>query len=214
MDDRSAQSGYYQEIARAFLERRGGALVLSPKDQAAIAVWEEKRVPLRVVLEGIGRTFDGLKSRGRNTRSLSLAFCDREVEAAFAQHRDRAAGRRKSLETAAPRPAKKDVARQEIAKALAALPAGEQDLRRLLTAALEALAAPKPDETALEEIDAGVDETLWAAATDAEKADAAAEAGKALKGRSPSGLEDTVKRLVVKAARTRRHLPHASLHYY
>jgi hypothetical protein len=213
MDDQSAQSGYYQEIARAFLERRGGALVLSPKDQAAIAVWEEKRIPLKVVLEGVGRTFDSLKSRGRDTRSLSLAFCDREVEAAFAQHRDRAAGRRKTLETA-PRLAQKEVARQEIAKALAALPAGEPEVRRLLVAALEALAAPQPDETALEEIDAGIDEALWAAAADAEKARAAAEARKALKGRSPSGLEDTVKRLVVKAARTRRRLPPASLHYY
>ena len=55
MDDDGAQSGYYREIARAFLGRRGWPLLLSPKDQAAIAAWEADRVPLPVVLEGIGR---------------------------------------------------------------------------------------------------------------------------------------------------------------
>ncbi len=87
MDDTNGQSGYYQEIARAFLGRRGGSFFLSPKDQATIAAWEEQRIPLRVVLEGIGRAFDTLKARGRGTKAISLVFCGREVEAVFAQHR-------------------------------------------------------------------------------------------------------------------------------
>lgn len=224
MDDRNAQSGYYREIARAFLGRRGGALVLSPKDQAAIAVWEEKRVPLSVVLEGVGRTFDVLKARGRNTRTISLAFCDREVEAAFAQHRDRAAGRRKDPESA-PRPDKKDKARREAAAALAGLPAGDAGVGPLLRSALEALAAAEPDEAALERIDAGIDEVLWTGATEAERAEAASETRKSLKGRTadrahvpgtrpPAGLEDVVRRRVIMSARARRRIPHVSLHYH
>jgi len=86
------QSGYYQTIAREFLRRRGAPLLLSPRDQAVIAAWEEKRVPLDVVLEGIGRTFDGLRIKGRGSRGVSLLFCERQVEAALAQHRDRSAG--------------------------------------------------------------------------------------------------------------------------
>ncbi|MGZ5469139.1 MAG: hypothetical protein ACXW2H_08355 [Candidatus Aminicenantales bacterium] len=212
MDD-SGQSGYYQEIARAFLERRGGALVLSPKDQAAIAVWEEKRIPLSVVLEGIGRTFEGLKARGRATRSSSLAFCDREVEAAFSQHRDRIAGRRKTAE-AAPRADKKGKAGREIAKAAEALSAADPEMARLLHAALEALSSARPEAAALERIETEIEDALWTGATAAERAEARAEALKTARGQRPAGLDDEVRRRVVMTARLRRRVPHVSLHYY
>ena len=212
MDD-NAQSGYYQEIARAFLERRGGAFLLSPKDQSAIAAWEEKRIPLRVVLEGIGRTFDRLKARGRGTRAISLSFCDREVEAAFAQHRDRAAGRRKTP-GAEPRSDRRDKARREIMKALETLPAGDLEMARLLRAALEALSAARADIAALDRIEEEIEEALWAGAAPAEKAAAEAEAAQGPKGRTPAGPEDTLRRRVVMASRARRRVPHVSLHYY
>lgn len=224
MDNRSAQSGYYQEIARAFLKRRGGGLVLSPKDQAAIAAWEEKRVPLDAVLEGIERAFDWLKARGRSTRSVPLSFCDRSVEAAFAQHRDRAAGRRKTVE-AAPRAGKPDKARREVAQAFEALDPADAAMKRLLEEAKAHLAAAQPDEAALERIDAEIEALLWAGATEAEKAAAAAETMKTLKGRaavrghapgtcSPAESDDTLRRVVVQAARARRRIPYVSLHYY
>ncbi len=213
MHDDSAQSGYYQAIARGFLERRGGALVLSPKDQSAIAAWEEKRVPLSVVLEGIGRTFEGLKARGRATRQVSLAFCDREVEAAFAQHRDRAAGRRKAAE-AAPRPDKRDKARRELSTAVEALAAADPEMASQLRSALEALSAARPDAAALERIEAEIEEALWTGATAAERIDAGADAAKPAKGQSSAGLEEIVRRRVIMAARLRRRVPHVSLHYY
>jgi hypothetical protein len=213
MDDDSAQSGYYQEIARAFLERRGGALILSPKDQSAIGVWEEKKIPLSVVLEGIGRTFEGLKARGRATRPVSLAFCDREVEAAFAQHRDRAAGRRKASE-AALRSDKKDRARGEIAKALEALSASDAGMASLLGSALEALSTDPPDAAAIERIEAEIEEALWRGATPAEKAEAMDETAKRARGKGSASLDDTVRRRVVMTARLRRRVPHVSLHYY
>jgi len=213
MEDLSAQSGYYREIARAFLARRGGALVLSPRDQAVIAAWEGRRIPLDVVLEGIGRTFDGLRARGREARPVSLAFCDREVEAAFAQHRDRTAGRRKGPE-AASGPGRRERARREIAKALDSLPPDDLEMRSQLLAALEAVSAAEPDEAALERLDAAIEDALWAGATAAEKTQAEAEARKSLKGRAPSGLEEAVRRQAVLAARARRRLPHVSLHYY
>jgi hypothetical protein len=213
MHDDSAQSGYYQEIARAFLERRGGALVLSPKDQSAIAVWEEKRIPLSVVLEGIGRTFERLKSRGRATRQISLAFCDREVEAAFAQHRERSAGGRRSGASSPPNEKSARI-RREIEQALGRLSAGDAELERLLRLAAEALAAPRPDEAALERLEAEIETALWTGATAAEKGAAAAEALTAHKGRRPAGFEDTVRRRAVMAARDRLRVPHVSLHFH
>ena len=211
MNSGREQSDYYQEIARVFLARRGGALLLSPKDLSTIAAWEEKMIPLDAVVEGIGRTFEGLKARGRATRTVSLAFCDRQVEAAFDQHRDRAAGRRTDPGAGAGKAAK---VRREIARALETLPAGDLEMKRLLQAALGALAAPRPDPAGLERIDAEIEEALWAGATAAEKAGAETESLKAHKGRKPAGFEDSVRRRAVMAARARRRLPHVSLHYY
>jgi hypothetical protein len=213
MDDKG-QSGYYQTIARAFFARRGGPFFLSPKDQAAIAAWEAKSIPLDVVLEGLGRTFDNLKTRGRATKTVSLAFCDRNVEAAFAQHLDRAAGRHRG-QAAVPRTGlKEDRARREIRKAIDGLPAGDAEMRRHLQKALEALAAARADAEALERIEAEIEAALWAGATAAEKAEAETETRCALKGRKPAGLEEAVRRRVVLTARARRRVPHTALHYY
>ena len=212
-EDKSGQSGYYREIARAFLERRGGAFFLSPKDQAMIAAWEEKRVPLGVVLEGVARTFEGLRARKRGTRSVSLAFCERQVEAAFAQHRDRGAGRRKAAGNG-PRTDKGEKARREIERAVAALPAGDAALKRLLEKALAVLSSTGPDPAALERLDEEIEETLWAEATAAERAAAEAETRKGLKGGKPAGFEDLVRRRAVMTARSGRRVPHVSLYYY
>lgn len=213
MDSDKEQSGYYQEIARVFLDRRGGALLLSPKDLSTIAAWEEKRIPLDAVVEGIGRTFEALRARGRAIKTVSLAFCDRQVEAAFDQHRDRAAGRRADPGAGAGT-GKAAKVRREIARALETLADGDLEMRRLLQAAFEALAAPRPDPAALERIDAEIEEALWAGATAAEKARAETESLKAHKGRRPAGFEDTVRRRAVMAGRARRRLPHVSFHYY
>jgi hypothetical protein len=205
------QSGYYQTIAREFLARRGAPFFLSPRDQSMIASWESKRAPLQVVLEGIGRTFDGLMARGRGTKGVSLAFCDRQVDAALAQHLDRSAGRGNA---AGPGPGKMDRARREVEKGLRGLAPDDREIARLLEAALAVLAAPKPDEAALERIDAEVEELLWGRATVQEKGAAEAEARKGLRGRRPEGFEAMVRRQVVKESRYGRKIPHVSLYYY
>jgi hypothetical protein len=205
------QSGYYQTIANELLARRGPPFFLSPRDQSTIASWESRRVPLQVVLEGIGRAFDSLKTRGRGTKGVSLAYCDRQVDAALAQHLDRSAGRGN---TAGPRPGKKDRARREVEKGLRGLAPDDREMARLLEAALAALAAPKPDEAALERIDAEVEELLWGRATGPEKGAAEAEVRKGLRGRRPEGLEAMVRRQVVKESRDGRKIPHVSLYYY
>jgi hypothetical protein len=187
----NGQSGYYQTIARAFLRRRGAPLLLSPKDQAVIAAWEEKRVPLDIVLEGIGRTFEGLRVKGRGgTRGLSLTFCVRQVEGALAQYRDRSAGGKSSPAT---RPGKREKARREVEKGRLGLP---------------------PGDTELERIDAEIEEVLWNQAPDAERRAAEAEAREEFRGRRSAGLEAAVRRKVVKTARNARKIPHVALFYY
>ena len=202
------QSGYYQTIARAFLERRGGPFFLSPKDQSTIAAWEAKRIPVRVVLEGIGRTFDGLRTRRRGTKGVSLSFCERQVDASFTQHKDRTAGRVKAAEP------RTDCAGDWKGCSPATVPnfsAAAYFFGRQLNKELNAV---NPDEAALERLDAEVEDILWARATAAEKEAAAAEVRKKFRGRRPEGLDDLVRRKVVKASRDGRRIPHVSLFYY
>jgi hypothetical protein len=210
-DEDKDRSGYYQSIARAFLERRVAPLLLSPRDQALIGSWEARRIPLRVVLEAIARTFDDLRAAGRAARGISLGRCERRVDEAFAQHRDRGAGGRPAA--GAP-PGKPERARREIEKALRGLPPEDADIAGLLRAALTALDGPKPDEAALEKIDADVGELLWARATDEEKGAAVSEARRELRGRPSADLAGAVRRRVVMAARFGRRIPHVSLFYH
>jgi hypothetical protein len=212
-DQDKDRSGYYQSIARALLERRGAPFLLSPRDQALIASWETRRIPLRVVLEAIGRTFDEFRSRGRATRGVPLGRCERHVDEAFAQHRDRAAGGRGPA-GAAGKPAKAARVRREIEKALEGPAGGDGDVAALLRQALAALEAPRPDEAVLERIDGDVEELLWGRATAAEKAAAEAEARRELRGRPRAAVDSAVRRLVVKAARAGRRIPHVSLFYH
>lgn len=212
-DDDKNRSGYYQAIGRAFLERRGAPLLLSPRDQALIASWEAREIPLRVVLEAVGRTFDELRSRGRGMRGVPLTRCERHVEEAFAQHRDRAAGGRRPGGAAA-EAGKAVRIRKEIEKALQGPAAGDADITALLRQALAALEAARPEEAALERVDEAIDEVLWGRATPREKAAAEAEARRELRGRPRSGLDAAVRRLVVKAARAGRRVPHVSLFYH
>ncbi len=171
-------------------------------------------MPLRAVLEGLGRAFDGLQARGRGTKGVSLAACERQVDAAFAQHRDRAAGGRSGKAPAGPRPEKAEKARSEVAKALGGLGPGDEDLVRLLEAALKALAGPKPDEAELERIDAAVEEALWTRTTAAERAATEADLRRELPGRRLKDHEETLRRKAVQAARAARRIPHVSLFYH
>jgi len=212
-EDDKDRSGYYQSIARAFLARRGAPLLLSPRDQALIAAWEARRIPLGVVLEAVGRTFDELRSRGRSTRGIPLSRCERQVDEAFAQHRDRGAGSRGPAGAAA-KPGKTGRARKEIEKALQGPAAGDPEIAGLLRGALAVLEPPGGDEEELERIDGRIEDLLWTQATAAEKAAAQTEARRELRDRPRAELDAAVRRLVVKAARAGRRIPHVSLFYH
>jgi hypothetical protein len=197
-----AQSGYYQAIAREFLRRRGAPFFLSPRDLAVVAGWESDRVPLRVVLEGIGRAFDGRRDRARGTRGLPLAFCDAQVRKAMAQHADRDAGRRRTA--AVPRAEKAARARREVEACLPGLPAAELELRALIEKAAGLLAATSIDEAALEAVDEAVDELLWRRAARGRAGDAGRDAAPSAAARTRSVKDD----------RRKLRVPYVALFYY
>ncbi len=79
---------YFERIEEHFGRRRGGPMVLSPKDWQLIQKWQEQGIPLPVVLRGINQAFDRFEaSSPRPDRINSLGYCAQEVEGAWEEHR-------------------------------------------------------------------------------------------------------------------------------
>ncbi|MGA2361989.1 MAG: hypothetical protein ABSG73_05965 [Candidatus Aminicenantales bacterium] len=205
------QSGYYQAIAREFLRRRGAPFFLSPRDLAVIDGWEKNSVPLHVVLEGVGRAFDGIRDRARGTKGISVSFCEPHVGRALAQHTDRAAGRRR---TTAPRAAKVARARGQVEAYLHRPAADDRRLRSLFEEAAGLLAREVPDEEALEKIDDGVGAVLWSRTSRTERDGLARRTAKEFPGKGPAEIAAAVRTRSVKSAREKLKIPYVSLFYY
>ncbi len=97
MNAPAAPDDYFRAVERAFLDSRGGGLVLSPADWDLVCRWKERGIPLDVVLSGIRTTFLG---KIRASARMPLGECARAVEAAFDAKRVRQAGAAAPGETA------------------------------------------------------------------------------------------------------------------
>ncbi len=77
---------YFSEIESAFIRRRGRNLLLSPLDWELIETWQEREVPLHIVLRGIEKVFDGVDKQPARKRTIkSLTYCREEIEAQYAE---------------------------------------------------------------------------------------------------------------------------------
>ena len=77
---------YFTEIEDTFIRRRGKHLLLSPLDWALIDGWQERGVPLHVVIRAIEDVFDGYEKQPNQNRTIKgLFYCREEVEAQFAE---------------------------------------------------------------------------------------------------------------------------------
>ena len=77
---------YFTEIEETFIRRRGRNLLLSPLDWALIENWQEREVPLHIILRGIETVFDGIDKQPARRRSVkSLFYCKEEIEAQYAE---------------------------------------------------------------------------------------------------------------------------------
>jgi hypothetical protein len=56
---------YFTEIEDTFVRRRGKHLLLSPIDWAMIEGWQERGVPLHIVLRGIESVFRYIRQKSR-----------------------------------------------------------------------------------------------------------------------------------------------------
>ncbi len=89
---------YYTEIEDTFIRRRAKNLFLSPLDWALMEMWQERGIPLHIVIRSIESVFDVFDKQPAGTRTIkSLFYCREEVEVQHAEWLKSQAG--KSQET-------------------------------------------------------------------------------------------------------------------
>ena len=92
---------YFTEIEDTFVRRRGKNLLLSPLDWAMIEGWQDRGIPLHVVIRAIESVFDAFDKKPAQPRAIkSLFYCREEVEAQFVEWSASQAGRSPGPENA------------------------------------------------------------------------------------------------------------------
>ena len=86
---------YFTEIEETFVRRRGKHLLLSPIDWAMIEAWQDRGVPLHVVIRAIESVFDGFDKNPGSRTIKGLLYCREEVEAQFKEWTEMQAGKTK-----------------------------------------------------------------------------------------------------------------------
>lgn len=77
---------YFTEIEDTFIRRRGKNLFLSPLDWALMEVWQERGVPLHIVIRSIESVFDVFDKQPPGTRTIkSLFYCREEIEVQYTE---------------------------------------------------------------------------------------------------------------------------------
>ncbi|MEP6946498.1 MAG: hypothetical protein ABJA02_11320 [Acidobacteriota bacterium] len=72
---------YFTEIEDTFIRRRGKSLFLSPLDWALIETWQDRGIPLHIVIRSIESVFDVFNMQPVGTRTIkSLFYCREEIE--------------------------------------------------------------------------------------------------------------------------------------
>ena len=147
---------YFTEIEDTFVRRRGKNLLLSPLDWAMIEGWQERGIPLHVVIRAIESVFDGYDKKPAQPRAIkSLFYCREEIEAQFVEWSASQAGKSASVENGSDENLSKEEIRKFIDDVIGKLNESadanlKEDLGRA-TARLTELKDNLPDEVALVE---------------------------------------------------------------
>jgi hypothetical protein len=206
------RSFYFQEIARALFGHRGAPFVLSSRDMVTISSWEERGIPLQVVLEGMERAFEKFRKRAVGGRKMaSLGFCESEVAKAHREYRDRGIGRAAKGES---REDKKKRIRGEVERFLKSMPREAEFLGEVYREALVVLGRKAASEEALEQLDARAEDLIAVLADAAFRAEVDRRVRKDFSGHPAEELRRISLLELVKRWRERYRVPYLSYHYY
>jgi len=212
MPSEAKRNFYFQEIARVFFGLRGAPFVLSSSDMVMISSWEERGIPLRIVLEGMERAFERYKKRAIGGRRMySLSYCGPEIQKAYAEFRDRGIGRSEKGESRAD---KRKKIRAEVQRFLESLPPGADFLGEVYREALIVLGRRGAPEETLERLDVKVEELITREADPAIRAEVEKRLEADFPGRAPEELRRIFIIELVKLWRGRYRVPYLSYFYY
>ena len=150
---------YFTEIEDTFIRRRARNLFLSPLDWALIETWQERGIPLHIVIRSVESVFDVFDKQPPGTRTIkSLFYCREEIEVQYTEWQTSQTG--KSSETAATADAmfSTDAIRQQIGDAISTLNA--IDLQNLREDIARAVVRLEELDTDLTDNFESVDKTL------------------------------------------------------
>ncbi|MCI4445825.1 MAG: hypothetical protein JHC32_07350 [Candidatus Aminicenantes bacterium] len=210
-EEKSPRQDYYQKIARSFLRHNTSMFFLPPGDLALISEWEKLNIPLKVILEGIERTFAQQLSRKRKRNIFSLSQCEKEIFKAYAQYQDRLVGFSSpqfSWED------KREKARAEINNFLERLPSEIQNLKKYFVQALELLSQNPSEEYRLEQLDEEIDQEIWQLVSESEKKLNWEKVKRDYPQHNEKQLNEIQKTFLIKNKRQIYKIPYVSPFYY
>jgi hypothetical protein len=206
------RSGYYQTIAKYFIELRGAPFILSSKELDIIRRWEEIGIPLRVVLEGIRGRFEK-RSYGQGKRRRPLDYCHPFVMRAFDLYKDRRIGQKKANAFKGEKERKKKIL-LEIEKFLSDLPKELYPLRPIYSKLHKELSGGNATDEVLEKaeetIERLIEENISTARTETITAEIISEFGKI----GGDKFNHIFRIKALKAEREKHKIPHVSPFYY
>lgn len=206
------RSYYYQQIARHFFALRGAPFFLSAADLLLISHWEEMRIPLTCVLEGIEEAFARHRQKVSPRRKVySLAFCQPQVLKVFAQFREKKVGVSRHGK---PRKDKAAKISLEINKFLSSLPREMAFLKAFFEEAQNVLSQENDQEEKLEALEAEVERTLLAQCPDEDKEKVEGEVREEFKTQGREELECLFEIKLIKHLRQKYRIPYISFLYY
>jgi hypothetical protein len=212
MSRRENKSFYFQEIARTFFGLRGAPFVLSSTDMVTISSWEEKGIPLRIVLEGMERAFESYRKRALRGRKMSsLSFCQAEILRAFAEFRDRGVGRAEKGES---REDKRKKIKVEVERFLKTLPPEAAFLGEVYREALAVLKRKEASEETLERLDSRAEGLIARQGDALDRAEVERRVRSDFPGCSAEELQGICLIELVKRWRKRYRIPYLSFYYY
>ena len=221
---------YFSEIEETFNKRRGKYLFLSPLDWTLIESWQEKGVPLHIVLRGIEKVFDGYDAKAGKRRAVkSISYCREEIEAQYEEWLERQTGKNTDETASSPETSElfaenavSEHLRRVSAELKAATLEANDDLRETLNRVVERL--EKLTETnaeiledSLGELEKLIDDALIETANPAQLAELNQQIEKNLVSYKGKMEKDVYRRtfelMILKTLRERAAIPRLSLFY-
>jgi len=71
---------YKDRVREYFSHKKGDVLILSPTNWMVVEKWENMGIPLHIVIQGIDKTFENLRSGGLQQKRVNyLGYCEPEI---------------------------------------------------------------------------------------------------------------------------------------